>query len=70
MRILSYCRHKTAGWEGVIFQEDDGQVWITNGPAIWNDSEKRRASLETVAQVDLAAICKNLERFPGLQLCR
>lgn len=63
MRILSYCRHKTAGWEGVIFQEDDGQVWITNGPAIWNDSEKRRASLETVAQVDLAAICKNLERY-------
>ena len=63
MRILAFCRHKSAGWEGVIFQEDDGRTRITNGVAVWDDSEQRRAALEEVKNVDLQAICEGLERY-------
>lgn len=63
LRILAFCRHKSAGWEGVIFQEDDGRTRITNGIAVWDDSEKRRAALEEVKSVDLQTICEGLERY-------
>ena len=63
MKILMFCRHKSAGWEGVIFQEDDGRIRITNGAAIWDDSEKRRASLEEVKTVELQNICDGLEHY-------
>ena len=63
LRILAFCRHKSAGWEGVIFREDDGRTRITNGVAVWDDSEKRRAALEEVKSVDLQTICEGLERY-------
>ena len=63
MRILEFCRQKTAGWEGVIYRDDAGQVHITNGLAVWDDSEKRRASLEKVEQIDLDALCQALRRY-------
>ena len=63
MQNLAFCRQRTAGWEGVIFQEDDGRIRITNGMAIWEDSEKRRASLEPVDRIDLARLRDGLERY-------
>lgn len=63
MQILSFCRHKKAGWEGVIFRADNGRIRITNGFAIWDDSEKRRAALEEMEKVDLKGICEGLERY-------
>lgn len=47
----------------MIFQEDDGRTRITNGVAVWDDSEQRRAALEEVKNVDLQAICEGLERY-------
>lgn len=63
MKILSFCRNKKAGWEGVIFQESDGRTRITNGVGIWDDSEQRRSSLELVDWIDLSAVCAGLERY-------
>lgn len=63
MKIEAFCRNKKAGWTGVIFQEDDGRTRITNGTAIWDDSEKRRVGLELVEEIDLEDICNCLERY-------
>ena len=30
MKIHNFCRHKSFGWEGVIFEDDSGKVYITN----------------------------------------
>lgn len=63
MKILEFCRQKTASWEGVIFQGDDGKVYITNGLAVWDDSEKRRASLEKMEHIDLGLVCERLRSY-------
>lgn len=63
MYILYYCRHKSAGWEGVVYKDDAGKVRITNGLAIWDDSEKRRGDLEAVDAIDLSALCSHLARY-------
>ena len=63
MQILEFCRQRTAGWEGVIYRDDAGQIYITNGLAVWNDSEKRRAGLEKVERIDLDKLCQGLRRY-------
>lgn len=51
MEVLSFCRHRTAGWEGIICQRDDGKCFIVNSLGAWEDSEKRRAALEVVPEI-------------------
>lgn len=63
MKIEAFCRNKKAGWTGVIFREDNGRTRITNGVAIWDDSEKRRAGLDLVERIDLQEVCDGLERY-------
>ena len=63
MQILEFCRQRTAGWEGVIYRDDAGQAYITNGLAVWDDSEQRRAGLERVERIDLDGLCQGLRRY-------
>ena len=63
MQILGFYRQRTAGWEGVIYRDDAGQDYITNGLAVWDDSEKRRAGLERVECIDLDGLCQGLRRY-------
>ena len=63
MQILEFCRQRTAGWEGVIYRDDAGQTYITNGLAVWGDSEQRRAGLERVERIDLDGLCQWLRRY-------
>lgn len=64
MEILHLCRHKTAGWEGVICQRDDGRHFITNGLGVWTDSEERRAALEVVSEIQPEVLRICLRKFP------
>lgn len=63
MKIHNFCRHKTTGWEGVIFEDDFGKVYITNGLGIWEENEKRMAGLEFVSSIDLPRLYTDLERY-------
>lgn len=63
MKIIHFCRHKTAGWEGVIYQDDHGKVFITNGLGLWEDSAERRAALELVPDIQPGALYEGLEKF-------
>lgn len=63
MKIHNFCRHKTVGWEGVIFEDDSGKVYITNGLGLWEENEKRLAGLEFVQSIDLPRLYTDLERY-------
>lgn len=56
MRVVNLCRHKTVGWEGLVFVDDDGRIRITNGVCIWAPTPHRLDSLEMVAEVDVQDI--------------
>lgn len=32
MRVINLCRHKNAGWEGVIYLDKSGEVWLRTAP--------------------------------------
>lgn len=63
MKILNYCRHKKAGWEGVIFEDDFGKRQVTNGIAIWETTEKRLSQLELVNTINVGAFHDNMKSF-------
>lgn len=56
MRLVNLCRHKTAGWDGFIFVDDNGTVQITNGVLAWSPTPRRMETLEMVAEVDTQRI--------------
>lgn len=53
MKILKFCRHKSGLWEGVIFENNSGKHYITNGIGVWEESEKRLEGLDIVHAIDI-----------------
>ncbi len=53
MRVINLCRHKNAGWEGVIYLDGSGEVMVTDGAGIWTLMPQRLRSLEFVETVDV-----------------
>jgi len=64
MRLVNLCRHKTAGWDGFIFVDDNGAVQITNGVCVWTPTPHRLESLEMVAEVDTQCILSYMAGHP------
>ena len=56
MRIINLCRHKNAGWDGVIYLNENGEVMVTDGAGIWSLTPQRMKSLEFVEKVDMEKI--------------
>ena len=63
MKFLHYCRHKTAGWEGVVYEDDEGKCHVTNGIGIWEMNDRRRSSLETVPVIDMEKLRAYAEKY-------
>lgn len=63
MEIVCFCRHRTAGWEGIVCRRDDGRCFITDGRGVWEDSGKRRAALELVSEISPETLDRCLEKF-------
>lgn len=61
LTILSFCRHRTLGWEGVIFQGDDDRIQVTNGIEIWENPDHLWGGLEMAKEIDLTKLCAALE---------
>lgn len=62
MKILKFCRHKSGLWEGVIFENNSGKHYITNGIGVWEESEKRLEGLDIVHAIDIPRLCHCLEQ--------
>ena len=56
MRVINLCRHKNAGWDGVIYLNENGEVMVTDGAGIWSLTPQRMKSLEFVEKVDMEKI--------------
>lgn len=67
MRLVNLCRHKTAGWDGFIFVDDNGAVQITNGVYTWSPTPQRMEALEMVAAVDTQRILAYMADRPELE---
>jgi len=65
LRLVNFCRHKTAGWEGFIFLNVHGEAQVTNGICIWPLVPRRMDSLEIVETVDTQHILGYLASRPG-----
>ena len=64
MRLVNLCRHKTAGWDGFIFVDDNGTVQITNGVGVWIPTPHRMETLEIVAAIDTSRILEYMAGHP------
>ena len=67
MRLVNLCRHKTAGWDGFIFVDDNGAVQITNGVYTWSPTPQRMEALEMVSAVDTQRILAYMADRPELE---
>ena len=67
MRIINLCRHKAAGWDGVIFLDKSGEVKVTNGVFIWPLTPHRLESLAFVETVDMDKILHFLSGSQGTE---
>lgn len=63
MKMICFCRHRTAGWEGVVYEDDQGRHFVTNGLGNWELNESRRASLEEVSSIHLGELCECIEKY-------
>lgn len=61
LKILGFCKHKTAHWEGILYRASNGKDYVTNGDHEWELNEKRRASLETVPSINLQKLSSRLQ---------
>ncbi len=60
MKILNYCRHKTACWEGVLYENDRKETRVSNGLFDWPLTPERREKLELVEHIDVQKIISYL----------
>lgn len=60
MKILNYCRHKTANWEGVLYENDRKEIHVSNGLFDWPLTPERREKLEMVERIDVQKIISYL----------
>lgn len=60
MKILNYCRHKTANWEGVLYKNDRKEIRVSNGLFDWPLTPERREKLEMVERIDVQKIISYL----------
>ena len=61
LKILRFCKHKTAHWEGILYRASNGKEYVTNGVYEWELNEKRRASLEVVPSINLQKLFSRLQ---------
>lgn len=61
LKILRFCKHKTAHWEGILYRTSNGKEYVTNGVYEWELNEKRRASLEAVPSINLQKLFSRLQ---------
>ncbi len=61
--IHGFGRHKTAGWQGVIYTNHGGEQRIANGIYSWPLTEKRRDAVHDipVEDVPLSSMVKVME---------
>ncbi len=64
MKFLNYCRHKTAEWEGVLYEDNRKEIRVNNGVCDWPLTPKRQADLEIVERIDVPKLVSFLELRP------
>lgn len=62
MKILKFCRHKKGIWEGVIFEDNTGTHYITNGIGLWEENERRLEGVDIVNSIDIAKLCSYMKQ--------
>lgn len=62
MKILKFCRHKKGIWEGVIFEDNSGKHYITNGIGLWEENEKRLEGVDIVNSIDISKLCSYMKQ--------
>lgn len=65
MQILKFCRHKRGIWEGVIFEDNTGKHFITNGIGLWEENEKRLEGVDIVKSIDIPKLCSYMKQNPS-----
>lgn len=66
IQIVGFCRHKVAGWEGVIYTKGDGETWVSSGSGFWRLTSARETALERVEAIDIVRLCGDLRGCPSL----
>ncbi len=65
MKFLNYCRHKTAEWEGVLYEDNRKETRVSNGLYDWPLTPKREEDLEIVERIDVPKLVAFLESRPA-----
>lgn len=64
MKILNCCRHKTALWEGIVYEDDRNRFRVSNGLFDWTLTPERKEKLETVESIDIRKFSSFLSSRP------